>query len=901
MMATRPPVDGSQYNERRETSAGVSDFFTPDSMQNHNMTYSELNCMSETILGGGVNSAGSGLTNVDTTLQWVSQVSQNMQTERQSFQRQLQGLQKHNKRYVERNVAFSNGLSGMDKALRVHAQRLLGEVSHYLSTLSGGEQSALESATAATRHHLAQLQESLQRAVPITPSSNPRAIAEAFDQMDSILSNMMATQQSISALSARSFTTIRRDSVLSERSTLSEFRSLPTQNTVLYRETQPGPDINGGNLRSGDTSLGATVNAMKSPPPSGYLGDETGPTGLLSEDRLASIASPDQAEIGQLPTVSASRLVEMVTDEVSQSERHVLDLKAAWNHIEGMRKVSYLPYREQQKPDLRKDFMQFVVLWDLMQAHELIDFAREECNFCMMEVVLKANDNGCFGGQFPFAAVYKSAAEKGRVQEEVNKEATRVVNLSIDLEVSVKRIRRTFERQQSAISADLKTNPAVKGFVAMNPSPSVNERLMQGVLYWCHVCLHLLCECFECVEELICPREESSAYINKDNFLLIQNRLADWGNIVEEIERLVSQCRAGLQYIHHAASQTRQRANSTKPEDQNAADEDGEEEEEAQESESYSFFRFEGNGLRPIVFSIYAQYIVATKSFPKILDTPKNRSSSPRVSTVGAGLDGGEGHYSTLADSEALLAEVIAEMDTVLKKCSVLDTYCGILQRHVETILGSQRRGISEEDGKGEDVFVSVSQDNDTNNNSNTSAPPEGTTNNGSLTGSKEGGTELTSSMPNTANHSSNGGAISEAEARKMLELFANEPNDTRRASISDSNMRIQYGEESYLHPHQLLNAALKESCKMTQADPPPASEEGDGRSASNGASFLGGSLNRKGSAVDLMSPLKIKSASPMTHTSTTSSSPTATERSGSNATKKTPQLGLLNTRRSFS
>ncbi|KEG07718.1 hypothetical protein DQ04_09001010 [Trypanosoma grayi] len=453
----------------------------------------------------------------ESLLRWVAQITRSGQDEREAHRRQIESLQRHNTRIVERNAAFINGLARMEQALRTHAQRVLeADTTAVMSDASCDSLNQLHSQRCAQM-----LTQSLQQIEQVSVASSPKEITEAINGLITLTSRLLTSQQSV-----HGDDTVRRTLLDS-----SSARTTGDQGGDVGRQVMN----NGGGVHTGRSH---------SPRPSA----------------VAVVAMRPQ------------RILNTIEDQIASVEEFVKDVGKFWYCLEETQKVIYLPYESGGRPDLFQDFMQLAVLWHLREAQVMVDVCRKESVMVMAEVLLSDIENRedtiansptgvvlCSGTVIMAEqnmgtgnSVTPAAASDTTVAtaETVRNDSERLVGVGIELETVASRIRDSFKKAARELPKGLERE-AVGGFLCIPKEKfHVDIARLRGMLYWERMTIHLLFECLECLEELVFHNDEQPRGFRKDNIKALEQQVDDWRVFLEDVHGESTQLRSVIVSSH---------------------------------------------------------------------------------------------------------------------------------------------------------------------------------------------------------------------------------------------------------------------------------------------------------------------------------------------------------------
>ncbi|KAG8348203.1 hypothetical protein ERJ75_001000700 [Trypanosoma vivax] len=484
----------------------------------------------------------------ESLLQWVAQLTRSGQSERESHRRQLDSLQQHNTRIIERNTAFINGIARMEQSLRTHAQRLLEEVD---AAVTQSVDSNWDSSNQVyNQRHLKLLSQALQQVEQISVSSTPKEVTNAVTSLIALNTRLLNAVQYVHNDVGRS-----------------------TQQCKAAKRAQKDGSGNESPNTSNSDCVNISINIA-----SGSDIKATG--GCLSP----SFASPRPSAIKVVAT-HPQRIVALVTGEVASVEKFIKDSGRFWSCLIETQKVIYLPYEGGGVPNLFEDFMQYAVLWHLRKSQVMVDVCRKESVMVMTEALLseiviegKAVEGGIGQGGSGNAHLTKKQKSVGceRGVGGGNKDLTllshdevlqcdtaRLVSVSLELESVASRMRDSFSEPSMSPPAGI-AKEAVGGLFLI-PSEKFHLHLgkLHGLLYWSRVTMHLLYECLECLSELVFHNDKQPRSFHKDNFKAIEQQVDDWRVFLEDLHSESSQLRSVVVCCLREKSFTQ--SNSTSP------------------------------------------------------------------------------------------------------------------------------------------------------------------------------------------------------------------------------------------------------------------------------------------------------------------------------------------------
>ncbi|KAF8293051.1 hypothetical protein TcBrA4_0073200 [Trypanosoma cruzi] len=601
----------------------------------------------------------------ESLLRWVAQITRSGQGERESHRRQLESLQRHNTRIVERNAALINGIVRVEQAIRTHAQRLLEDADAAAAVISS-DASCDSSAHVHAQRHIQLLNQSLQQIEQVSVSSSPKEITEAMGSFVTLISRLFSTQQ-----------VLHGDDIA---------RRVPY-------------DFSSGNAHNDqvlDTSRASAQN---------------GSTLLTTRSHLS------RPTVTSVLSMRPQRMRGIVEDQIASVEEFVKDVGKFWSRLEETQKVIYVPYESGAKPDLFQDFMQFTVLWHLREAQVMVDVCRKESVMVMAEALLgdiesregmvgsnmagprrssvptallssteKAMQSG--GEKNPNSADIKKSNKGGNASilvvpaaaEAIRSDSARLVSIGLELESVASRIRESLKAAEQNLQMGV-AKETIGGFFSIpNEKFFIDATKLRGMLYWERVSMHLLYECLECLEELVFHCDEQPRAFRKDNFKALEQQVVDWRLFLEDVHGECTQLRSVILSSQQESCTGRMSAAAT--------------------ASSVVYDRSSSLGSREmsrnsdgdttsterttqwvLLFGLYVQYAERTDATPLLF---ASHDSGDTVSAADFGL-------------MALLDEVAEIMETVRAKSAALLRYCqkiqGRIARVVEDVVVNEETG----------------------------------------------------------------------------------------------------------------------------------------------------------------------------------------------------------------
>ncbi|KAH9600150.1 hypothetical protein LSM04_004408 [Trypanosoma melophagium] len=462
----------------------------------------------------------------ESLLRWVAQITRSGQGERESHRRQLESLQRHNTRIVERNAAFINGIARMEQALRTHAQRLLEEADNAVAMFT---EISFDSSNQNPFHrHIHLINQTMQEIEQISVSSSPKKITECIGGLISLVSRLLSMQEYIHGDgSAKRFT---------------------------------------GELSPGHTGIDHNSDA-------GRL--------LLSNGnaiQLSRSQSPIPNAVSVL-TVQPQRMLGIIEGQITSVEEFLKDVGRFWCCLEETQKVIYQPYEGGAKPDLFQDFMQFAVLWHLREAQVMVDVCRNEAILVMAETLLsdlESQENTVESGMVGPIIGSNSAISATGVggtatnptmrsvdfAEAIRNDSSRLVGLGIELESVASRMREYFKKGAQSLPKGIPKEVVGGFFLIPREKLHLDDTKLRGMLYWERVTMHLIFECLECLEGLLFHSDEQPRAFRKDNFKALEQQMDDWSLFLEDVLNETTQLRSVILSSHRAGSTVRANSGS---------------------------------------------------------------------------------------------------------------------------------------------------------------------------------------------------------------------------------------------------------------------------------------------------------------------------------------------------
>ncbi|EAN79392.1 hypothetical protein, conserved [Trypanosoma brucei brucei TREU927] len=462
----------------------------------------------------------------ESLLRWVAQLTRSGQGERESHRRQLESLQRHNARIVERNTAFINGIARIEQALRTQAQRLLEEADATLVQPPEANWDASNSIYG--DRHVQLLNQALQQVEQISVSSSPKEINEAIGGLITLNSRLLSAQQHLYCDVARKAS--RHGSV----------NALTSE-----RESQgPAQYASGGNHR--------TRNSV---------------------DNMFAASHTHSPRPSQVSVVAMrpQRIMTMIGDEVAFVETFVKDVGKFWCCLGETQKVIYLPYEGGQKPDLFQDFMQYAVLWHLRRSQVMVDVCRRESIMVVAEALFSDFNDCQSDGEKSISESGNAAAHVLRgdrtwiASESTNCGGSRngsvggqfsvaegaprcstawMVSVSLELESVASRMRESFRDAQWTLPPSVPKETVGGFFLIPSEKLHVHSGRLRGLLYWSRLTMHLLFECLECLSGLVFHGDEQPRSFHKDNFKAMEQQVDDWRSFLQDLHNELTQLRS---------------------------------------------------------------------------------------------------------------------------------------------------------------------------------------------------------------------------------------------------------------------------------------------------------------------------------------------------------------------
>nr|CCC95028.1 conserved hypothetical protein [Trypanosoma congolense IL3000] len=539
----------------------------------------------------------------ESLLRWVVQLTRSGQGERDSHRRQLESLERHNARIVERNAAFVSGIARMEQALRTQTQRLLEEID--ASTAYTAETGWDSSNPTFSNCHIQSLNQALQKVRQVSMSSSPKEIVDAIGDLIELNSRLLSAQQYAHEEGGRR--SVRPDTASCVASERDNYGS-PTR-ASCSRD------------RFRNNAASTCVTTCTRSPPSN---------------------SPFVA-------LRPQRVMAMIDEEVAAVETFVKEVGKFWCCLGETQKVIYLPYEDGQKPDLSQDFMQYAVLWHLRRSQVMIDVCRKESIIVIAEALF-ADFNDCqdpadkSGGDTgglslrgerlngPSGSLGNSGVRKGNaamefssVNSSVRCNTASLVSISLELESIASRMRNSREYLQWTLPSGV-CKEAAGGFSVISEEKFyLHLTKLHGFLFWSRVALHLLFECLGCLNDLVFHSDEQPRSFHKDNFKAMEQQVDDWYSFLRELDNEYAQLCSVLTVSQRDGVSN----HSTRPLSQRLSEQAG---------TSYPRERSQaGDGLVPtgverrmqwlILFGIYIQRAGRGDTIPPLLVSNDNRGS----------------------------------------------------------------------------------------------------------------------------------------------------------------------------------------------------------------------------------------------------------------------------------
>ncbi|RNF20493.1 uncharacterized protein Tco025E_03755 [Trypanosoma conorhini] len=599
----------------------------------------------------------------ESLLRWVAQITRSGQGERESHRRQLETLQRHNTRIVERNAALINGITRIEQALRTQAQRLLEDAdAAAAAAVASSDGSCDSSGHLYAQRHIQLLSQSLQQIESVSVSSSPKEITELMRSLVTLISRLLSAQQFVHGDEGA-----RRAPYDSTSGNMNHDAGLDTTRVLLQ---------NGGTLLSG-RSLSPKSTAMT------------------------------------VSTMRPQRMRGIVEDQIASVEEFVRDVGKFWGCLEETQKVIYVPYEGGKKPDLFQDFMQFGVLWHLREAQVMVDVCRKESVMAMAEVLLPdieskegTVDNTMMGATrdtaalaAPEKAVHNNGASSSKsnsvtvnnatsdfrasssgVAVAARSDSARLVSIGLELESVASHIRESLKESGRNLQKGIAREAFGGFFLIPNEKFLIDATKLRGMLYWERVSMHLLYECLECLEELLFHSDEQPRVFRKDNFKALEQQVVDWRVFLEDVHGESTQLRSVILSSQQEGGAGRTSTTTV--------------------GSSVGFTRSgslgsrelsrnnEGDTLSPersmqwvMLFGLYVQYAERTEATPILF---ASHDPSDTVTAADFGL-------------MALLDEFAEVVETVRAKSAALLRYCqkiqGRIARIVEDVVVNEETG----------------------------------------------------------------------------------------------------------------------------------------------------------------------------------------------------------------
>lgn len=558
--------------------------------------------LNSVLLAGG---GGGGDATSEALMQWISELSRSGQAERQAHQQQIQSLQRHNRRIMERNAALVTAVTRVGQTLRTYVQRLIDDA----------EASQTESPNSdiplSSRHRHRQLRaaldQSLHQVQDPSLSSTPKDINECANALVTLLSRAMAAQQAMAVTTVGD--SMKRLSATAEDESGSAAHSTTamldehydaTCVTPFFESTSdaPGRSASGASGLPGATATprdtssthratatptasnrrgaGATTSASVSPPPPPSA-TQTEPSPPAVAISVPTSTSPGGEAVVPTavtlpPSMPPRHLLSVIRYEVSELENSLQQQKAMWSRVEDVRLVIYSPYEHGEEPDLRQDFMQNLLVWDVLAAQVMLDVCRDETNIFVMEALLDRKDEafldqtrgvstapvGDYGQIRGSLLGLASEENRERILAEADDLSSKLISPSCDAEMTAKHIRDGLQAYLMHAPGYIRDNPHVNGLLALS-RPVRDVHRVQGVLYWSHLTIHLLTVCLEAAEELLYTADDCPTFIETENFNLISQKLNDWRSFVQDTQSEAQYLRSVFTTaMHELDAQSRQ-------------------------------------------------------------------------------------------------------------------------------------------------------------------------------------------------------------------------------------------------------------------------------------------------------------------------------------------------------
>ncbi|ORC86154.1 uncharacterized protein TM35_000301940 [Trypanosoma theileri] len=513
-----PTSGGIQDSERRRPSGAP-----PIDVERRGTSVAESNSNnnSSTRMDESSTIGGSELP-PESLLRWVAQITRSGQGERESHRRQIESLQRHNTRIVERNAAFINGIARMEQALRTHAQRLLEEAE---TSLVMSSDSSFDSSNQHSFHrHMHLINQTIQEVEQISVSSSPKKITECIVGLISLVSRLLSMQQYIH----------------NDGSTKRVTGEFSPDNVVLDQNNDVGRLI----LSNGNT-----------------------------EQHIGRSQSPIPTAIAVL-TVQPQRTLGIIEGQLTSVEEFLKEVGRFWCCLEETQKVIYQPYEGDAKPDLFRDFMQFAVLWHLREAQVMVDVCRNEAILVMAETLLsdlESQENTVesgLGGSLRGVNAGISAGGVGgtttnttmgsaNLAETIRNDSARLVGLGIELESIASRMRESLKKSSRSLPEGIPKETVGGFFLIPSEKLHVDDTKLRGMLHWERVTMHLIFECLECLEGLLFHSDEQPRPFRKDNFKALEQQMDDWSLFLEDVLSETTQLRSVILSSHRTSSAVR--------------------------------------------------------------------------------------------------------------------------------------------------------------------------------------------------------------------------------------------------------------------------------------------------------------------------------------------------------
>lgn len=437
--------------------------------------------------------------------------------ERQAHQLQVDCLQRHNRRIIERHQALTSGLQHLAASVQTLSKVLL-------DTLPENEAQTLQ-------HYL--------RGCAQTQVAKSTSAAE----LQQYMSTLTLTIQQVSLAYSLLFATPRAPLQQTSKNGAVGQPAVTSANCMnqlpcIAVEGTDGTTLDGPRPDAVDTCSSTIATAWENPVAAGQL--------------LAAVLAP-------------RHLLALMRLEMADTAHFLQYVRDSWGPVRGVRRlVDYLPYTSGRGPDLTQDIMKCVCLWDLATARMLLDLAREECFLTVMEALVESRSreflpessgslnslrhNTTFIPSGPYQRTgfsdavdasggddYYYLAADEELSAARGEASQRLVELSIDLENASSQVRQSLQDVITSIPIAVIANTQAKGFAKL--SAALSERLiaqrrperLKDVLFWSQLCAYLLALCLNEVRDVLCNSHAVHPIrLSTENFFLISDKLTDW-------------------------------------------------------------------------------------------------------------------------------------------------------------------------------------------------------------------------------------------------------------------------------------------------------------------------------------------------------------------------------------